>query len=84
MTDLVFDSDDVGADLVVRCRIDQAPRRGDPAFAPMAGDTVLVDDGAGLPLRARVLASDDGVVTVQILEQHPLVIHALRRVLWAR
>jgi hypothetical protein len=82
VTDLLFDPDAVGADMVAVCRISDGPRHDDPHFDPAPGDAVLIDDGAGEPLRAVVLRRLDDEVLVRIPEPHPLTIAALRSILW--
>jgi hypothetical protein len=64
--DLVYDPNEVGADLVVECWISQSPRADDPSFDPQPGDSLRVGDGEVAPRDARVTRRDGNRVWVQI------------------
>lgn len=64
--DLWFDPNMVDDTLVVECWISHGPRATDPGFDPGPGDSVMLDDGDGEPLRAHVLARTGDRVTVRI------------------
>ena len=66
LPDLWFDPNAVGDDMVVECWISHGPRATDPGFDPGPGDSVMLDDGDGEPLRAHVLARTGDRVTVRI------------------
>jgi hypothetical protein len=73
--DLSYDPNEVGADLVVECRLHRGPRANDPAFDPSPGDTVHIGDDEEAPLEARVIrrAGDRVWVQVQLPAQTPAV-----------
>lgn len=64
--DLIYDPNEIGADLVVECWISQGPRAGDSDFDPQPGDWVLVGDDELPPRRARVTRRDDNRIWIQI------------------
>lgn len=65
--DLMYDPNEVGADLVVTCLISQSPRATDSAFDPQPSDILLVTDADGEDLRARVVRRDGNRVSVQLI-----------------
>jgi hypothetical protein len=73
--DLTYDPNEVGADLVVECRLRRGPRASDPTFDPSPGDTVRIGDDEEAPLEARVIrrAGDRVWVQVQLPAQAPAV-----------
>lgn len=81
MSDLWFDPDLLGEELVVECRISDGPRRDDPSFDPRPTDEVLIDDGAGEPLRAVVLRRDGDRVRVRLSQHDPALLAYLRAAL---
>ena len=74
----MFDPDQLDDHLVTRCSLTTGPRAADRSFDPQPGDRVRVDDGAGMPLPAVVIARGAETVTVRILERHPIVVAAVR------
>ena len=64
--DLLYDPNEVGADLVVECWISQGPRAGDPDFDPRPGDWLEVGDDELPARRARVIRRDANRVWVQM------------------
>lgn len=65
--ELSYDPNEVGPDLVVECWLPRGPMAiADPAFDPLAGDTVLIGDDEEPPLSARVVRRDGGRVWVQV------------------
>lgn len=67
MADLIYDPNEVGADLVVTCLISQSPRASDNSFDPQPSDMLLVTDADGEDLRARVVRRDGNRVSVQLI-----------------
>ncbi|MFT4293823.1 MAG: hypothetical protein QM582_00220 [Micropruina sp.] len=65
--DLIYDPNEVGADLVVTCLISQSPRATDTTFEPQPSDILLVTDADGEDLRARVVRRDGNQVSVQLI-----------------
>lgn len=65
--DLIYDPNEVGADLVVTCLISQSPRATDGTFDPQPSDLLLVTDADGEDLRARVVRRDGNQVSVQLI-----------------
>ncbi|MCR1782322.1 hypothetical protein KVF89_07240 [Nocardioides carbamazepini] len=64
--DLIYDPNEVGADLVVLTWISQGPRSGDATFDPQPADLVRVTDVDGEDLRARVVGRDGNRVWVRL------------------
>jgi hypothetical protein len=64
--DLIYDPNEVGADLVAVCLLSQSPRADDPAFDPNPGDVLTATDVDGEDLRARVVRRDGNLVWVQL------------------
>ncbi len=65
--DLIYDPNEVGADLVVTRLISQSPRATDLTFDPQPSDILLVTDADGEDLRARVVRRDGNRVAVQLI-----------------
>ncbi len=57
-SDLWYDANTVGADLVVETSVSRGPRASDAAFDPDPGDWVLLGDDDGPPRRAQVTWRD--------------------------
>lgn len=81
MADLLFDADQVDADLIVTCRLSEGPRRDDPTFQPRPGDALCVDDGAGSPLPAVVLRCSADDVVIRLLQPDPVLVQVLRELI---
>lgn len=64
--DLVYDPNDVGADLVVACLISQSPRAEDTTFDPLPGDVLLATDDDNEELLGRVVRRDGNVVWLRL------------------
>lgn len=83
MTDLLFDVDALGGDMLVECRISAGPRSEDPTFDPRPDDLVRIDDGEERPLPAIVLRRNGDRVLVRVLEPTIDEVELVRTVLWA-
>ncbi len=66
VADLIYDPNDVGADLVVVCLVSQSPRADDPAFDPQPSDVLTATDIDGEDMRARVVRRDGNLVWIQL------------------
>ncbi|BBH16093.1 hypothetical protein Back2_03800 [Nocardioides baekrokdamisoli] len=64
-SDLVYDPNEVGSDLIVETWISQGPRCDDPTFDPQLLDVVSVVDADGESLAGRVVRRDGNRVWVQ-------------------
>ena len=64
--DLRYDPTEVGADMVVECWISHGPRCGDPSFAPLVGEFVLLGDDELDARSARVIRREGNRVWVQL------------------
>ncbi|MCA1844668.1 MAG: hypothetical protein LC792_16040 [Actinobacteria bacterium] len=64
--DLVYDPNDVGADMVVECWISQSPHARDADFDPQPGDWIRAGDDEEPPLRGRVTRRDGDRVWIQL------------------
>lgn len=51
---------------MVECWISHGPRANDPDFVPVPGDWLVLGDGDGRPIRARVIKRQGDRVSVQI------------------
>ena len=64
--DLIYDPNDVGADLTVACLISQGPRHHDAGFDPRPGDRLLVTDDDNEDLEAQVAQREGDIVWLQL------------------
>ena len=64
--DLLYDPNEVGADLVVACLISQGPRVDDPTFDPQPGDVLLATDDDGEDLQGQVVRRAGNLVWLRL------------------
>ena len=64
--DLIYDPNEVGADLVAACLVSQSPRADDPSFDPKPGDVLMATDVDDEILSARVVRREGNLIWIQL------------------
>lgn len=64
--DLIYDPNEVGADLVAACLVSQSPRAYDPSFDPKPGDVLVATDVDDEIVRARVVRRVGNLIWIQL------------------
>jgi len=64
--DLIYDPNDVGADLVVPCLVSHSPRATESSFDPQPGDLLLATDADEEAVPARVIHREGNLIWIQL------------------